>query len=95
MTWILFLEQSLKHAVVKAGRQSLLTQRIMRIAGHCGFSQPEQIKAFDDLVAWARQGKKPEGDEVDGNLSSAGMKFTEPLRPNDPGGLMIATPSQQ
>jgi len=90
-----FLEQSLKHAVVKAGKQSLLTQRIMRIAGHCGFSQPEQIKAFDDLVAWARQGKKPEGDEVDGNLSSAGMKFTEPLRPNDPGGLMIATPSQQ
>jgi pimeloyl-ACP methyl ester carboxylesterase len=91
----IFLEQSLKHAVVKAGKQSLLAQRIMRIAGHCGFSQPEQIKAFDDLVTWVRQGKKPEGDEVDGDLSNAGMKFSNPLRPNDPGGLKMSAPTEQ
>ncbi|HYM23598.1 MAG TPA: hypothetical protein VEU08_10325, partial [Vicinamibacterales bacterium] len=91
----IFLEQALKHAVVKAGKSSLLTQRVMRIAGHCGFSQPEQIKAFDDLVAWVRQGKRPEGDEVDGDLSHAGMQFTEPLRPNDPGGVRIAAPTHQ
>src|SRR6266566_8860474 len=55
------LEQSLKHAVAKAGKSSLLAQRVMRIAGHCSFSQPEQIKAFDDLVKWVRQGARPDG----------------------------------
>ena len=79
------LEQTLKRAVVAAGKQSLLAQRVYRIAGHCGFSQPEMIKAFDDLIAWVHKSVKPEGDEVYGDLSSAGMKFTEPLRPNDSG----------
>jgi pimeloyl-ACP methyl ester carboxylesterase len=84
------LEQTLKRAVVAAGKESLLVQRIFRIAGHCGFSQPEMIKAFDDLAIWVHKGTRPEGDEVYGDLSNAGMKFTEPLRPNDPGGVRIA-----
>ncbi len=83
------LEQSLKRAVVAAGRSPLLVQRIYRIAGHCGFSQPEMIKAFDDLTTWVHQGTKPEGDEVVGDLSSAGMTFTSPLRPNDPGTIRV------
>jgi len=86
----IFLEQSLKRAVVAAGKASLLTQRIYRIAGHCGFSQPEMIKAFDDLTAWVHKGTKPAGDEVYGDLSNAGMTFTNPLRPNDPGGTHVA-----
>src|SRR5207244_2000768 len=40
----IFLEQTLKRAVVASGKQSLLAQRVYRIAGHCGFSQPEMIK---------------------------------------------------
>jgi hypothetical protein len=36
-----------------------------------------------------RKGTRPEGDEVDGDLSHAGAKFTDPLRPNDPGGVAI------
>jgi len=32
---------------------------------------------------------KPEGDDVDGDLTNAGMKFTEPLRANDPGGTQV------
>ena len=83
----IFLEQSLKRAVVAAGKESLLAQRTYRIAGHCGFSQAEMIKAFDDLTTWVHKGTKPDGDEVYGDLSSAGMKFTDPLRPNDPGTL--------
>src|SRR3954452_13430313 len=86
----IFLEQTLKRAVVAAGKQSLLTQRVYRIAGHCGFNQAEMIKAFDDLAAWVHKGTKPEGDEVYGDLSNAGMKFTSPLRANDPGGVRIA-----
>ena len=77
-------------AVVSAGRQDLLRQRVYRIAGHCGFSQPEMIKSFDDLTAWVHQGTRPDGDEVEGDLSHAGLTFTNPLRPNDPGGIRIA-----
>jgi pimeloyl-ACP methyl ester carboxylesterase len=86
----IFLEQTLKRAVVAAGKESLLAQRIYRIAGHCGFSQPEMVKAFDDLATWVHKGTKPEGDEVYGDLSTAGLKFTNPLRPNDPGGIRVA-----
>jgi pimeloyl-ACP methyl ester carboxylesterase len=85
----IFLEQTLKHAVVAAGKESLLTQRIYRIAGHCGFSQPEMTKAFDDLALWVHKGTKPAGDEVYGDLRDAGMTFTDPLRPNDPGGIRV------
>ncbi len=92
----IFLEQTLKRAVAAAGNDRLLVQRIYRIAGHCQFSQAEQIKAFDDLVAWVRDGVRPEGDDVLGDLSDAGRRFTNPLRPNDPGGLrMTATPPSQ
>jgi pimeloyl-ACP methyl ester carboxylesterase len=85
----IFIEQSLKRAVTAAGKDSLLAQRIYRIAGHCGFSQPEMIKAYDDLAAWVHKGTKPEGDNVLGDLNDAGKRFTDPLRPNDPGGLTV------
>jgi pimeloyl-ACP methyl ester carboxylesterase len=84
------LEQSLKRAVAAAGKDGLLAQRIYRIAGHCGFSQPEMIKAFDDLIAWVHKGTRPAGDDVNGDLSNAGLTFTNPLRPNDPGGIRVA-----
>ena len=86
----IFLEQTLKRAVASAGNERLLVQRIYRIGSHCQFSQPEMTRAFDDLVKWVREGKKPEGDEVTGDLSNAGTKFTEPLRPGDPGGIRVA-----
>jgi hypothetical protein len=85
----IFLEQTLKKAVVAAGKASLLRQRIYRIPGHCGFSQAEMIKSFDDLVRWVREGAAPAGDEVLGDLTNAGMQFTDPLRPTDPGGLRV------
>jgi hypothetical protein len=79
------LEQTLKRSVDAAGKSERLVQRIMRIAGHCGFSRTEQARAFDDLVRWVHGGARPEGDDVLGNLSDAGLKFTDPLRPGDPG----------
>jgi fermentation-respiration switch protein FrsA (DUF1100 family) len=85
-----FLEQTLNHAVKAAGKDNLLVQRLYRIGAHCQFSQPEMIQAFDDLVAWVKSGKKPDGDPVDGDLSDAGRRFTNPLRPTDPGTLRIA-----
>ena len=84
------LQQTLKRTVVASGKQDLLVQRVYRIAGHCAFSQPEMTKAFDDLVGWVRRNAKPEGDEVFGDLSNAGLTFTSPLRPNDPGTLRVS-----
>jgi pimeloyl-ACP methyl ester carboxylesterase len=89
----IFLQQTLGRAVAAAGREDLLVQRVMRIPGHCGFSREEQIAAFDDLVNWVRNGAKPEGDSVFGDLRNAGLRFTRPLRPNDPGGLGIGPPA--
>ena len=68
-----------------------LVQRLMRSAGHCTFSAQEQIAAFDDLAKWVRQGVRPEGDEVLGDLTNAGLKFTQPLRSGDPGTSAMAS----
>lgn len=84
-----FIERGLKKAVVASGNDRLLAQRLYRIGGHCQFSQPEMIKAFDDLMTWVHTGTKPDGDDVDGDLSDAGRTFTEPLRANDPGGIRV------
>jgi len=85
----IFLEQRLKTLVAGAGRSQFLVQRIYRAAGHCTFSPAESAAAFDDLVAWVRNGRVPAGDEVMGDLSDAGRRFTNPLRPGDPGGLIV------
>lgn len=83
------LQQTLNRAVASAGKSDLLVQRIYRIGGHCGFSVPEQARAFDDLVRWVREGVKPAGDSVFGDLRDAGRQFTDPLREGDPGGLTV------
>jgi pimeloyl-ACP methyl ester carboxylesterase len=81
------LERTLKRVVDTAGKGQWLVQRIMRIPGHCGFSRQEQVQAFDDVVKWVREGARPQGDDVMGDLRDAGRRFTNPLRPGDPGGL--------
>lgn len=81
----IFLERDLYKAVNAAGNTDLLVQRMYRDANHCGFSPVEVIKAFDDMVAWARGGEKPEGDDINASFANAGLKFTSPLRPGDPG----------
>jgi pimeloyl-ACP methyl ester carboxylesterase len=85
------LERTLKRAVMDAKHEDLLAQRIYRIAGHCGFNVAEQAKSFDDLVTWVRQGLKPQGDDIFGDLRDAGRTFTNPLREGDPGGLTVTT----
>ena len=35
-------------------------------------------RAFDDLVAWVKNGTKPQGDDVDGDLTNAGHDVHEP-----------------
>lgn len=83
------MQRLLKQAVTRAGRDQWLVQRIIRAPGHCTFNAQESVAAFDDLVAWIRTGKRPEGDDVMADLRDAGRRFTNPLRPGDPGTLTI------
>ncbi len=78
------LEQSYARKVHSAGRDHLLVQRAVRRAGHCNFSDGERERAFDDLVAWVEQGRRPEGEDLSGDLSNAGLRFTAPFETNDP-----------
>jgi pimeloyl-ACP methyl ester carboxylesterase len=86
--------QYLQRAVDAAGRSNLLVQRIIRAPGHCTFSGQEQVKAFADLALWVTTGVRPEGDNVLADLSDAGRKFTNPLRPGDPGGIRAPSSPQ-
>lgn len=79
------MEQDFKVAVAAAGKSDLLVQRAIRAGGHCKFSEQELTAAFQDLVAWVREGKKPKGEDLSGDLANAGLEFTNPLRPGDPG----------
>jgi pimeloyl-ACP methyl ester carboxylesterase len=54
----------LRRRVDAAGKGDLLVQRVMRDAGHCGFTTAEQEAAFEALVGWVEHGVKPEGDDV-------------------------------
>ena len=80
-------EQYYKQQVAAAGKSDLLVQRAIRSGGHCKFSEQELTTAFSDLVTWVRGGTKPKGDDLSGDLTNAGMQFTNPLRPGDPGGV--------
>ncbi|MEX0782965.1 MAG: hypothetical protein WD557_09965 [Dehalococcoidia bacterium] len=79
------MEQSYRRKVDAAGKGDLLVQRAIRSGGHCKFSEAELQTAWDDLVAWVRDGDKPAGEDLLGDLSDAGREFTNPLRPDDPG----------
>lgn len=46
------------------GASQRLTQRLVRDVGHCSFTDAEVRTAFDDLVAWVEQGRKPGGDDL-------------------------------
>lgn len=78
-------EQYYRRAVEAAGKGDLLVQRAIRAGGHCKFSDEELTTALKDLVAWVRDGKKPRGEDLMGNLENAGREFTNPLRAGDPG----------
>jgi pimeloyl-ACP methyl ester carboxylesterase len=78
-------EQSYQAKVKAAGKSELFVARAIRSAGHCKFSDDEYTTAFNDLANWVTTGKKPAGDDISGDLSDIGRKFTTPLRPGDPG----------
>ncbi|MCC7363978.1 MAG: hypothetical protein IT303_06370 [Dehalococcoidia bacterium] len=78
-------EVSYREKAEAAGAGDLLVQRAIRDAGHCEFSDEEVVTAWDDLVEWVEDGKRPGGDDLTGDLSDIGRAYTNPVRPGDPG----------
>jgi acetyl esterase/lipase len=58
------MQQVYQKRVAAKGNSALLVQRAIRGASHCDFSIAEQVKAFDDMIKWERDGIKPAGDDV-------------------------------
>ncbi|MGN9813485.1 alpha/beta hydrolase family protein [Micromonospora sp. BQ11] len=75
------MEQAYARDVAKHGRSRLVVQRAIRAAQHCEFTPTEAGTAWDDLVSWVRQGKRPAGDTVTNPAVVAapdyGCRFTD------------------
>jgi pimeloyl-ACP methyl ester carboxylesterase len=82
------MEQIYARRVAAGGKADLLVSRAIRDVSHCGFTVPEQERAFADLVAWVDQGIKPNGDAILDPTTVAspafGCQFTLAPRPYAP-----------
>ncbi len=78
------LEQDYRRRAEEAGTSPLLVQRAVRWPGHCGIDSPVREPAFDDLVAWIEKGTVPAGDDVLGDVSQLGLRWTPSRHPKDP-----------
>ena len=79
--------QELRRRVEAAGKEDLLVQRAVQSSQHCfdrGLSNRELSEGFQALVDWVEQGKKPEGEDLSGDVSNAGAKFTRSPRLGSP-----------
>ena len=77
------LEQDYRRRAEKAGTSHLLVQRAVRWPGHCGIDNAVRQPAFDDLVAWIEKGTVPEGDDVFGDVTTLGLRWTPLRHPKD------------
>jgi len=73
------LEQDYRWRTEVAGTSHLLVQRVLRQAGHCEIDGAVSERAFKDLVGWIENGNLPEGDDVLGDVTQLGLRWT-PLR---------------
>ena len=78
------LQQDYRRRTMRAGTADLLVQRPIRRVGHCGFDNAIRARAFDDLVAWIEGGPTPAGDDVLGDPTQLGLRWTPQRHPNDP-----------
>src|SRR5215471_5661328 len=78
------LQQNYRRRAQAAGTGDLLVQRAVRWPGHCSFDGAVREQAFDDLVAWMERGVVPAGDDVLGDVTKLGLRWTPALHPADP-----------
>ncbi len=58
------MEQVYQQRTAAKGNSEWLVQRAIRGISHCDFTVAEQVKAFDDMIKWERDGIVPAGDDV-------------------------------
>ena len=78
------LDADYQRAVRDAGDEGNLVMRAVRRAGHCNFSLPELLGTLTAIVGWIDFGLKPQGEDLTGDLVSAGVNFTNPFDDADP-----------
>jgi hypothetical protein len=78
------LEQDYRRRTESVGTSNLLVQRAVRRPGHCGIENAVRERAFDDLVAWIENGRVPAGDDVLGDVTRLGLRWTPLRHPHDP-----------
>ncbi|MDI6100998.1 prolyl oligopeptidase family serine peptidase [Actinoplanes sp. NEAU-A12] len=79
------MEQEYARRAFTNGRSHLFVSRAVRDVSHCGFTQPELRRAFDDLTTWTDRGRRPGGDAILSRHTVAdpnfGCRFTVGVRP--------------
>jgi pimeloyl-ACP methyl ester carboxylesterase len=78
------LERSYLQRVRSAGDEENLVMRAVRRSGHCQFTTVEFTRALLDLAAWAREGERPAGEDLSGDLTEVGVAFTTAFDAGDP-----------
>ena len=75
----------LRRRVDAAGRHRLLVQRVIRDAGHCGFTSTEWEASLEALVRWVGRGVRPKGNDVlVRHLNDLRRRFELSPRPGTP-----------
>jgi pimeloyl-ACP methyl ester carboxylesterase len=80
------MEQEYARRALANGRSRLFVSRAIRDVTHCGFTQAELSRGFDDLVTWVERGHRPQGDAILDRRAVAsatfGCRFTSAVRQN-------------
>ncbi len=75
------MQQVYAQRAADKGSAGMLVQRAIRGVSHCDFTIAEQVRAFEDMVAWEQGGARPAGDEmIDPAVVGAadyGCRFTD------------------
>jgi hypothetical protein len=75
----------LRRRVEAAGRHRLLVQRVIRDAGHCGFTGTEWQASLSALIRWVERGVRPRGHNVRiRHLGELRRRFELSPRPGTP-----------
>ncbi len=78
------LDRDYQRMLQESGWERNLVVQTVRRAGHCTFSEREALAAFTRIITWLSLGFAPAGDDLEGDLSAVGTRFTDPFDEDDP-----------
>ena len=78
------LDRDYQRMLRESGWERNLVVQTVRRAGHCTFSEREALAGFTAIVSWLSFGFAPAGDDLQGDLSLVGTRFTDPFDEDDP-----------